>query len=156
MVAMTVVLHSWPFILNRPFAAIDHVANFPLATKLWCASEPDIHWQQCRLTKGSVTTPRLYIDCFYRWFSTWNTIFCSLFAISFYISLEKKLFWSWSFVWSKLSVYGHFIPRPFRSKNKVISLLSWIKNNFLVRSEITYTWNEMTGYREINVRMFEQ
>ena len=39
--------------------------------------------------KGSVTIPRLYIDCFYRWFSTWNTIFCSLFEISFYISLKK-------------------------------------------------------------------
>ena len=42
--------------------------------------------------KGSVTIARLYIDCFYRWFSTWNAIFCSLFEVSFYMSLEKNVF----------------------------------------------------------------
>ena len=36
---------------NRPFAAIDHVVNFPVATRLWWASESDIPWQQYRLRK---------------------------------------------------------------------------------------------------------
>ena len=31
-----------------------------------------------------------YIDCFYSLFSTWNITFCSLFEISFYISLAKS------------------------------------------------------------------
>lgn len=39
-----------------------------------------------------LTIPRLHIDRFYRWYSTWSTIFCSLFEISCYISLEEKFF----------------------------------------------------------------
>ena len=63
---------------NRPFAAIDHVANFPVATRLWWASEPDIPWQQYSLTREAWLFQD-YVLTVCRWFLTWNTSFWSLF-----------------------------------------------------------------------------